>query len=76
MGGIGFKELLLIAVIVVLVFGSKRLGSLGGDIASFVKGLRSGLKDAPDDPAARPTIDDKSHAGEPERRNDQRKTPV
>lgn len=41
----GIWELLIILVICVLLFGSKRLRSLGGDLAAFVKGLRSGLKE-------------------------------
>ncbi|MCC7412467.1 MAG: twin-arginine translocase TatA/TatE family subunit [Gammaproteobacteria bacterium] len=47
----GIPELLIILVICVLLFGSKRLRSLGGDLAGFVKGLRSGLKD-PEEPAS------------------------
>lgn len=44
----GIWELLIILVICVLLFGSKRLRTLGGDVAAFVKGLRSGLKDGDD----------------------------
>lgn len=45
LGGIGFKELLVIALIALLVFGSKRISSLGKDLGESIRGLRGGFKD-------------------------------
>lgn len=49
-GGIGVGELLLILAVVVLLFGSKRLGSLGGDIGNAIKGFRKSMKDGDEQP--------------------------
>jgi len=43
MGGIGIKELLVILVIVVLVFGTKRLSSLGSDLGAAIRGFRKSV---------------------------------
>ncbi len=43
--GFGVTELLIILVIVALLFGTKKLRSMGSDIGSAVKGFRSGLAD-------------------------------
>jgi sec-independent protein translocase protein TatA len=50
MGSIGFKELLLILVIALVVFGTKKLRSiatdLGGAVTDFKKAMNEGEKDA------------------------------
>ncbi|HWS02049.1 MAG TPA: twin-arginine translocase TatA/TatE family subunit [Gammaproteobacteria bacterium] len=46
--GIGFKELLIILVIVLVLFGAKRLRTLGGDLGSALKGFRSAVKEGED----------------------------
>lgn len=43
--GIGIKELLVILVIVVIVFGTKRFRSMGGDLGEAIKGFRKAMKD-------------------------------
>jgi len=43
MGGIGIWQLVIIAVIVVLLFGTKKLRNLGGDLGSAVKGFKSAI---------------------------------
>ncbi len=45
MGGISIWQLLIIAVIVVLLFGTKKLRNLGGDLGSAVKGFKNALGD-------------------------------
>ncbi len=44
-GGIGPGSLLLIAVIVILLFGTKRLRHLGSDLGQALRGFRKGMKD-------------------------------
>ena len=44
--GIGMTELLVIMVIVILVFGTKRLKSVGGDLGDAIKSFRSAMKDS------------------------------
>lgn len=46
MGGISIWQLLIILVIVLLLFGTKRLKSIGSDLGNAVKGFRSAMTDA------------------------------
>jgi sec-independent protein translocase protein TatA len=43
--GIGIKELLVILVIVIVLFGTKKLRGLGTDLGETIKGFRNSLKD-------------------------------
>ena len=43
--GFGVTELIIILVIVLVLFGAKRLRNIGGDLGSAVKGFRSAVKD-------------------------------
>lgn len=57
LGGISIWQLLIVLLIVVLLFGTKKLKSLGEDLGGAVKGFKKGLGDAdeednPSDPAA------------------------
>jgi sec-independent protein translocase protein TatA len=45
MGGISIWQLLIIAVIVVLLFGTKKLGSIGSDLGASIKGFKKAIKD-------------------------------
>lgn len=44
-GGISAWQLLILLLIVVLVFGTKRLRNIGGDLGSAVKSFRKGMED-------------------------------
>ena len=44
-GGISGWQLLILLLIVVLVFGTKRLRNIGGDLGSAVKSFRKGMED-------------------------------
>lgn len=43
MGGISVWQLLILAVIVLLLFGTKKLRNIGGDLGSAVKGFRASM---------------------------------
>jgi sec-independent protein translocase protein TatA len=43
-GGISIWQLLIILVIVVMLFGTKRLRTLGSDLGAAIKGFRSSVK--------------------------------
>ncbi len=45
MGGISIWQLLIVAVIVVLLFGTKKLRNIGGDLGSAVKGFKNAMND-------------------------------
>ena len=44
-GGISIWQLLIILAIIVLLFGTKKLGSLGSDLGSALRGFKNGMKD-------------------------------
>jgi len=43
--GIGFKELLIILAIALLVFGAKRLRTIGSDLGGAVKGFKKAMEE-------------------------------
>ncbi|MBY0445069.1 MAG: Sec-independent protein translocase subunit TatA [Burkholderiales bacterium] len=52
MGSFSIWHWLVVLVIVVLVFGTKKLGNIGKDLGSAVKGFKDGIKDG-ETPAAK-----------------------
>ena len=44
-GGISIWQLLIILAIIVLIFGTKRIRNVGGDLGSFVKGFKKAVKE-------------------------------
>jgi len=44
-GGISGWQLLILLLIVVLVFGTKRLRNIGSDLGSAVRGFRKGMEE-------------------------------
>lgn len=63
MGGLSLWHWLIVLVIVVLVFGTKRLGNVGKDLGEAVKGFKKGMNDADDKPSAQ-LRDDSRDAGQ------------
>lgn len=57
LGGISIWQLLIVLVIVIMVFGTKRLGSLGSDLGSAVKGFKKAISDDSADDDAGKTDD-------------------
>jgi len=47
--GISVTQLLIILVIVVVLFGTKRLRNLGGDLGGAIKGFKSAVKEGSED---------------------------
>ncbi|MDH2998198.1 preprotein translocase subunit SecA [Pasteurellaceae bacterium LFhippo2] len=45
MGGISIWQLAIIALLVVLLFGTKKLRSLGSDLGESVKGFKKAMSD-------------------------------
>lgn len=44
-GGISIWQLLIVLVIVLLLFGTKRLKNIGSDLGNAVKGFKGAMKD-------------------------------
>jgi sec-independent protein translocase protein TatA len=49
MGGIGIWQLLIILLIVILVFGAKKIRNIGGDLGSAIKNFKQAVKEGEDD---------------------------
>jgi sec-independent protein translocase protein TatA len=54
MGTWGIGHWLIVLLIAVLLFGTKKLGNIGGDVASAIKSFRKGLQD--DEHSAQPQL--------------------
>lgn len=55
MGSFSVWHWLIVLVIVMLVFGTKKLGSMGSDLGKAVKGFKDGVKSEDDKSAAAPS---------------------
>ncbi|HDS6410723.1 TPA: twin-arginine translocase subunit TatE [Klebsiella oxytoca] len=53
MGEISITKLLVVAALIILVFGTKKLRTLGGDLGSAIKGFKKAMSD--DDDSAKKT---------------------
>jgi len=47
--GIGFRELLIILVIALVLFGAKRLRSVGSDLGAAVRGFKKAVNEGDDE---------------------------
>lgn len=46
--GISVWQLLILLAVVILIFGTKKLKNVGGDLGSAIKGFKSAVKDGDD----------------------------
>lgn len=54
MGSFSIWHWVIVLVIVMLVFGTKKLGNIGSDLGKAVKGFKDGVKGSEDDKDAAP----------------------
>ena len=45
MAGIGIWQLLILLAIVLMVFGTKKLRGMGGDVGGFIRGFKDSVAD-------------------------------
>lgn len=64
MGGISIWQLLIILVIVVLLFGTKRLKGIGSDLGGAVKGFKKAVTDDDADFEEKKQVENKQQADE------------
>jgi sec-independent protein translocase protein TatA len=57
LGGLGWGELIIILVILLLIFGPSRLGDLGSALGKGIKGFRKAMKE-PDEIDVTPSKDE------------------
>lgn len=65
MGALSLSHWLIVLVVVLLVFGPKRLGSIGQSMGEGLRGLRDGLADKPK-PTEQPELKEPSKKVEQE----------
>jgi len=53
MGGLGLPELLIILVIIILLFGSRRIPDLAKGLGEGIRGFKTGLQGDPKEPESR-----------------------
>ena len=64
-GGISVWQLLIILVIVIMIFGTKRLKSLGSDLGGAVKGFRKSLQENPSEDKESPSSTENEDNNDP-----------
>ena len=52
--GIGMRELVIILVVVLLVFGTKKLSSIGSDLGAAVRGFKKAVNDGEEEQSSPP----------------------
>ena len=55
MGSFSVWHWLIVLVVVMLVFGTKKIGNMGADIGKAVKGFKDGVKGEDEKPAPAPS---------------------
>ena len=69
-GGISVTQLVILLVIVMLVFGTKRLRNIGSDLGSAVKGFRKGIEDEPEDSEPEKITTEETTSAQPQKKED------
>jgi len=52
LGGIGIWQLLIVLIIIMMVFGTKKLRNLGSDLGGAIKGFKSAMDEGNKDKTA------------------------
>ena len=65
LSNIGPFQLLIVLAIVLAIFGTKRLRTLGSDLGSAVKGFRSAVNEADKEPSAEVDFSESEKSEEP-----------
>ena len=58
MGNIGWTGIIIIAILVVILFGKGKISSIMGDLAKGIKSFKKGMSDDVDKPASIDKSDD------------------
>ena len=54
MGGLGMRELVVILLVVLVVFGAKKLRTMGSDLGAAVRGFKKAMSDGEEEQNAPP----------------------
>ena len=61
MGGIGIWQLVIVLVIVLLIFGTKKLRNLGGDVGGAIRNFKGAMKESKN--GDKKKVEDQSDSG-------------
>ena len=64
LSGISIWQLLILLAIVVLLFGTKKLRNIGGDLGGAVKGFKNAMKDGEEEQDQKRLAEDDKQAAE------------
>lgn len=64
MGGLSIWHWLIVLVIILLVFGTKKLRNIGSDLGGAVRGFKEGMKEGGSDKPAEPTSPNQQITGQ------------
>jgi sec-independent protein translocase protein TatA len=64
--GIGMRELIIILLVVLLIFGAKKLRNIGSDLGAAVKGFKKSMSDGDEEQTVKQLEADKPDADFPE----------
>lgn len=60
MGGIGIWQLVIVLLIVLVIFGTKKFRSLGGDLGSAIKSFKKAVKEEEDEGKKKEEVEEQS----------------
>ena len=60
MGSFSIWHWLIVLLVVVMIFGTKKLRNMGSDLGGAVKGFKEGMKSEPEEDAVKPELAAKS----------------
>jgi sec-independent protein translocase protein TatA len=63
--GLSTTHLIIFLVIIIVIFGTKKLRNIGSDLGGAVKGFKDGMKDGTAEKAAEPSAPVQQVAGAP-----------
>ena len=75
MGNIGWSGIVIVAVLVILLFGRGKISSIMGDVAKGIKSFKKGMTDNPDqtDSLSSPSEETSSEKASNEEQNSDKK---
>lgn len=70
-GGISLWQLLIVLIIVILLFGTKKLRSLGGDLGSAIRSFKTSIREGEDEDEKKDEADSLKYDNETEQHKQQ-----
>jgi sec-independent protein translocase protein TatA len=72
MGSLSIWHWLIVLVIVMLIFGTKKLRNMGADLGGAVRGFKDGMREGGEKPGDAPPVSNKTIEGEVKGKTEQK----